>query len=90
MRRLVSFTQQSLNPDQEVTELPFEITASVMPTTTYSLSKESSLFKKKVTPLIGVKRDSQLLTLIRLIAVPQKEGQPHLRQSHLYSSTIKE
>lgn len=46
-----------------------------MPT---ALSKESSLFKKKVTvtPLIGGKRDSQLLTLIRLIAVPQKEGKP--------------
>lgn len=28
---------------------------------------------KKVTPLIGSRRDSQLLTLIRLIAVPQKE-----------------
>jgi len=40
-----------------------------MPT---ALSKESSLFKKKVTPLIGGRRDSQLLTLIRLIAVPQK------------------
>ncbi|KAI9123672.1 hypothetical protein K1719_004972 [Acacia pycnantha] len=49
-----------------------------MPT---ALSKSSSLFKKKVTvtPLIGGRRDSQLLTLIRLIAVPQKEGQPDPR-----------
>ena len=39
---LASFTQQSLNPDPEVTELPFELTASVMSTTTYSLAKEST------------------------------------------------
>jgi len=51
-----------------------------MPT---ALSKESSLLNKKVTvtPLIGGRRDSQLLTLIRLIAVPQKEGQPHPREA---------
>lgn len=60
-----------------------------MPT---ALSKESSLFKKKVTvtPLIGGRRDSQLLTLIRLIAAPQKEGQPHPRYSQLSSPQVKE
>jgi len=39
---LASFTQQSLNPDPEVTELPFELTASVMPTFSYSNAKEST------------------------------------------------
>lgn len=51
------------------------IPTSLHQCTHYLLAKSSSLFKKKVTvtPLIGGRRDSQLLTLIRLIAVPQKE-----------------
>ena len=49
------------------------IPTSLHQCTHYLLAKSRSLFKKKVTPLIGRRRDSQLLTLIRLIAVPQKE-----------------
>lgn len=36
---LRSLNKQSLNPDPKVTELPFELTALVMP---YSLAKEST------------------------------------------------